>query len=187
MADRLGIRKEEVIESVNTMREEGILANDKEMSTFVETSALHGNTKNARLARFSRLEGFLMDKLQENGQRVHYKVINEEAQGKGIRYSSVSSIKLIFGFWVIKGYIAKPEGEVNNTILIEPLEAVEKLRKRYEKRIQTAGFIESFFMEKAREAAQSSSIGNDKHVTINLEEYYIALPVLKMKKRSEQP
>lgn len=167
IADHLGIRKEEVIDSINAMRDEGILASDKEMSVFVETSALHNNTKNARLGRFLKLEGFLIDKLQDNGQRVPYKVINEEAQGNGIRYSSLSSIKLLFNFWVIKGYIAKPEGEVNNTILIEPLESVEKLRKRYEKRIQVSEFIENFFLEKAKEAAETSNINNDRCVTIN--------------------
>lgn len=167
IADHLGIEKREVIESINTMREEGILANDREMSVFVETSSLKSNTKNTTLSKFLKLEEFLVSKLQENGQRIPYKVLNEEGLNQGIRFSSVSNIKVLLYFWIIKGYIDKPEGEISNTIPIMPKESVEKLKHRYEKRVQLCEFIEKFFINKAKEKAAVSGQENSAYIIVN--------------------
>ncbi|MBQ6887823.1 MAG: RecQ family ATP-dependent DNA helicase [Lachnospiraceae bacterium] len=167
IADHLGIEKKEVIEAINTMREEGILASDKEMSVFVETSSLRTNIRNTTLSKFLKLEKFLIHKLQEDGQRISYKVLNEEALEQGIRFSSVSNIKVLFFFWIIKGYINKPEGEISGTIPMVPAESVEKLKKRYEKRVQLAEFIENYFINKAKEKAEVSNQQNEAYITVN--------------------
>lgn len=181
IADHLGIEKQEVIEVVNLMRDDGILASDKELSVFVDSTSLHSHTKVTVLSRFLKLEGFLLDRLWENGQRVSYKAINEEALNQGIRYSSVSNIKLIFYFWVIKGYLNKPEGEISNSISLVPADTVEKLKARYEKRVQVAEFIESFFLNKAKEKEASSAKDENGYVTLpfsiqELKREYLSMP-----------
>lgn len=165
IADHLGIEKQDVIEVINILREDKILANDKEMTAFVEISSLRNNARNTILNRFLKLEGFLLEQLSDDGKRVHYKAINEEALNQGIRYSTVSNIKSLFYFWIIKGYISKPEGEISSTISLMPLESVEILKKRYDKRVRLTGFIERFFIDKARIIALGTN--NESSLTVN--------------------
>ncbi len=171
IADHLAIEKHQVIEAIDLMRQEGILASEKEMTVFVEASGLKSNGRNATLSRYLRLEGFLMSKLTQNGQRVHYKVLNEEALNQGIKTSTVSHIKTIIYFWIVKGYISKPEGEMNNTLLLSPLSSVENLKLRYEKRLRVTEFVENFFVQRARLlAASNRELGNYIPVTFSIHE-----------------
>lgn len=158
IADHLGIAKQEVIESINIMREEGILANEKEMSVYVEMGSLRNRTKNTVLNKYAVLEGFLINKLQESGVRINYKLTNEEASNKGIKSSTVSNIRLLLYFWIIKGYIKKPEGEISVTMQLIPQENIKKLKKRYEKRIALSEFIGEFFLERAKEQADAKGV-----------------------------
>lgn len=167
IADHLGIEKHEVVDTIGIMKDEGILANDKEMSVFVEASVLHTTAKNTTLNKFLKLEEFLINKIREDGQRVNYKMMNEEAIESGIRNSTVNNIKIILYFWVIKGYIGKPEGEINNSIFMMPVEPVSILKERFEKRTQIAQFIENYFISKAREKGQRADQENKDHIVVN--------------------
>lgn len=158
IADHLGIAKEKVIESINIMREEGILANEREMSVYVEIGALRNRRKNTALSKFSALEGFLVEKMQNNGIWMNYKLANEEALNKNIKSSTVSNLRRLLYFWIIKGYIKKPEGDISTTVQLVPQEDVEKLTKRYNKRIAISQFIEQFFLETAKENLNKSNI-----------------------------
>lgn len=167
IADHLGIEKQAVIEAVNLMREENILANEREMCVFVEPASLHGNGKNTTLHRFLKLEDFMLGQLEEDGKRVSYKVLNEEALDAGIRTSSVNHIKVLFYFWVIKGYISKPEGELSNTILLVPLEPLKQLQQRYERRARLAEFMERYFISQAKEKAAMVENEKERAVAVN--------------------
>ncbi len=169
IADHLGIAKQEVIESINIMREEGILANEKEMSVYVEMGSLRNRTKNTVLNKYAVLEGFLINKLQESGVRINYKLTNEEASNKGIKSSTVSNIRLLLYFWIIKGYIKKPEGEISVTMQLIPQENIKKLKKRYmEKRIALSEFIGEFFLERAKKNKQMQKVCQQQRRIISL-------------------
>lgn len=169
IADHLGITKQEVIECVNIMREEGILANEREMSVYVESGSLRNHVKNTVLSKFSALEGFLIEKLQDNGIRINYKLINEEALNAGIKSSTVSNLKRLLYFWIIKGYIKKPEGEISMTMQLIPQEDIERLKKRYKRRMAVSQFIEQYFLEKAQEEAdrENVSLAEKDNVIVN--------------------
>lgn len=156
IADYLGIAKKEVITVINIMREEGILANDKEMSVYVEAGHLGNRNKNTVRNKYAALEAFLINKMGEDGGRINYKVTNEEALNEGVKSSSVSRIKTLLYFWIIKGYIKKPDGEVREAIRLIPGMDLELLKKRYEKRMVLSQFIEEFFLEKARIEKEST-------------------------------
>ena len=151
IAEHLGISKQDVIAVIDIMRDEGILANDKEMSVYVDAAALKGKSRNTILNKFVSLEGFLLDKLDNEGVRINYKAANEEALNSGIKSSTVNNLRLLLYFWIIKGYIKKPEGEVNVSMQIKPVDEVENVRQRYEKRVQLAQFIEDYFIQLARD------------------------------------
>lgn len=151
MADILGIDKKEVIEAVNLMREDGLLASDKEMFVYVEAAGIQKRVRNTVLAKYLTLEGFLLEKLQAGESRIRYKAVNEEALDRGIKTSSVNAIQRILYFWIIKGYIKKPEGEINDGMQLKPVEEPKRLRARYEKRSELAQFASGFFYDRARE------------------------------------
>lgn len=167
IADYLGITRQDVIESINIMREEGILANEREMAVYIETGNIRNHPKNTTLNKFSSLEEFLIGKLQESGVRINYKAVNEEAAGKGIKFSTVSNLRILLYFWIIKGYIKKPEGEINVTMQLVPQEDLEKLKKRYEKRIALSRFIEKYFLERAKEKMQTEKETEKESIIVN--------------------
>lgn len=167
IADHLGIDKERVIESVNLMREEGILANDKEMSVYIDAGSLKSRAKNTTLHKFAGLEGFLIEKLAEGGQRINYKEVNEEALNKGIKFSTVNNLRILLYFWIIKGYIQKPEGEINTGMQLIPLEDAVKLKSKYEKRMALAQFIEEFFADRAKEKAKPAGTAANTNATVS--------------------
>ncbi|MBQ9142970.1 MAG: RecQ family ATP-dependent DNA helicase, partial [Lachnospiraceae bacterium] len=167
LADILAIDKRDVIDTINILRDEGVLANDHEMAAFVDCSSLRTNVKNSVLHKFLRLEEFLMSQLQQVGFRVQYKYLNEEALNNGISFSTVSNIKLLLNFWVIKGYIKKPTGDISNTVFMEPLDTIEQLRKRYDTRAKIAEFIHQLFVDKAKENIKERKQVSDTYVTIS--------------------
>lgn len=160
IADHLGITKQNVIEAVNIMREVGILANEREMSVYVDIGMLRSRRKNTALSSFSALERFLLEKLQNGGVWINYKLVNEEATNNNIKSSTVSNLRRLLYFWVIKGYIKKPEGEISNTVQVIPEEDVDKLKKRYQKRMAISHFIEQFFLERAKEKLNQQNISD---------------------------
>ena len=108
-----------------------------------------------------------MSQLQQVGFRVQYKYLNEEALNNGISFSTVSNIKLLLNFWVIKGYIKKPTGDISNTVFMEPLDTIEQLRKRYDTRAKIAEFIHQLFVDKAKEKIKERKQVSDTYVTIS--------------------
>lgn len=168
IAEHLGISKQDVIAVINILRDEGILANDKEMSVYVEAAALKGRSRNTVLNKFVSLESFLLDKLDEEGVRINYKAVNEEALNRGIKSSTVNNLRLLLYFWIIKGYIKKPEGEINVSMQIKPVAEVEDIRRRYEKRVQLAQFIEDYFIDLARDkGGKEPAAGGKNSILVN--------------------
>lgn len=151
IADHLGIPKSTVIEIVNIMKDIGILANDSEMYVYVERNNGRVRNKKSLLNKFLELEGFLVKKITDEGIRLNYKKFNEEAINSGINHSTVNNLRILLYFWIIKGYIKKPEGELNSSMGLKPLDSVENLKARYEKRITLCKFIEQYFIEKSKE------------------------------------
>lgn len=164
IADHLAIAKQEVIECINLMREAGILANEKEMSVYVDSSSIKNHSRNNTLRKYSALEGFLIERLCEEGQKINYKVINEEAQNAGLKFSTVNSLRILLHFWIIKGYIKKPEGEVNNGMTLVPQNEIALLKNRYTKRVELAKFLEQYFISKAGEKTE---LNNKDSVLVN--------------------
>lgn len=78
ISDHLGIKKEEVISVVNLMREEGILADAKDLTAFIKRSEFR-NRSLLIVSAACWIESFLLD-MFDNPEKVFYlKEINEKA------------------------------------------------------------------------------------------------------------
>ena len=104
LADMLGLAKSAVIRNINLMRQEGLLADYRDMQAWVTRS-----TSIRNLDMMLRLEQFILNKMGSDARRFNYKALNEEAINEGISYSNVRRLKMLLHFLTLKGYIYKQE------------------------------------------------------------------------------
>lgn len=105
LADRLGMTKESVINTVNLMRQEGILADSRDMTAYLDYSI----QKTMQLfERFVQLERHLLGSVTQDDTALSYKALNESALKENI-HSSVKDIKTLLYFLAVKSYLKKRE------------------------------------------------------------------------------
>jgi ATP-dependent DNA helicase RecQ len=95
LADTLGLEKDEVVNCVNIMRQEGILADSMDMAAYI----LRGDSQNKSsliLERFAKLERFILSCIKEETNEFPLKELNEAALNAGIAQSTVKNIRTLF-------------------------------------------------------------------------------------------
>lgn len=149
ISDHLGIVKEDVINIVNLLREENILADAKDLTAFIKK----GENKNRSLnivESFSKIENFLLSVLEEQEKIFHIKELNEEAELKGCDDVSPSKIKTVINFWAIKNWIKRQNLQFSkNHIAAISLHPRTLLKEKLEKRHVLAKFIIEFLHERS--------------------------------------
>ena len=148
ISDHLGIVREEVINIINLLREENILADAKDLTAFIK----RGENKNRSLnivETFSKIENFLLPLFEEQEKTFHIKELNEEAEVKGCDDVNTNKIKTILNFWAIKNWIKRQNLEYSkNHIVVLCLQPKDSLKEKLEKRHELAQFIVEFMYEK---------------------------------------
>ena len=168
IADRLGLDKADVIGSINTMREIGLLADSFDMNAYIyKTDSC--NKSMQVLDRFAKLENYLLRELPENGDNVNLKEVNDAALNSGLASSTVKNIRTILYFWTIKGYIHKSTYSAQNRIEIVPTLPVEKLLQKFDKRIDLCRFIVD---ELFNASSKTNAHGEDVPVQFSLVSLY---------------
>ncbi len=140
LADILGIEKESVIESINLMRQEGLLEDCNDMSAYIYDSDSHHMSKLV-LGRFAKLERFILSKITDDGASLSFKELNEEAQNEGIASSRVKNIRIILHYLTIKNYITKEENRDNFSVNLVPSLDPKRLMDKFERRIEICQFV----------------------------------------------
>ena len=140
LADILGIEKESVIESINLMRQEGLLEDYSDMSAYIyDSDSQHKST--LVLDRFSKLERFILSKITDEGASFGFKELNEEAQNEGITTSNVKNIRTILHYLTIKNYVTKEENRDSFSVNLVPSLDLKRLMDKFERRIEICRFI----------------------------------------------
>lgn len=149
ISDHLGIVKEEVINIVNLLREEKILADAKDLTAFIKK----GENKNRSLnivEAFSKIENFLLPVFEEQEKTFHIKELNEEAEAKGCEDVTTNRLKTIINFWAIKNWIKRQNLEYSkNHVVVLSLHPREMLKEKLEKRHELAKFTVEYLYEKS--------------------------------------
>lgn len=149
ISDHLGIVKEEVINIIYLLREEGILADAKDLTAFIK----RGENKNRSLnilTTFSRIENFLLPIFEEQEKTFHLKELNEQAEANGCGDVSINKIKTVINLWAIKNWIRRRNKEYSrNHIAAQCLQPQEVLCEKLKKRHELAKFIVEFLYEKS--------------------------------------
>lgn len=150
ISDQLGIVKAEVINSINLMREEKILADNKDLTAFIKKDETKRRSLNI-LISFNRIENFLLPYIEQEEKVLHLKELNEEAEKANITDITNNKTRIIFNFWAIKKWIKRKRLDSNNHIAILGLHPNKQLQEKMEKRHQLAEFIIDFLYERTEE------------------------------------
>lgn len=149
ISDHLGIVKEEVINIVNLLREEKILADAKDLTAYIKK----GENKNRSLhmvESFSKIENFLLSVFEVQEKTFHIKELNEEAELKGCEEVSPNKIKTVINFWAIKNWVKRQNlAYSKNHVAVLCLHPKEGLKEKLEKRHELAKFIVEFLYRKS--------------------------------------
>ncbi len=151
ISDHLGIIKEEVINVVNLLREEKILADTKDLTAFIK----RGDNKNRSLSivhSISKIEKFLASQFEEQEKIFHIKELNEQAEESGCTDVSPNKIRTIINFWVIKNWLKRKlhKSSKNHLAILSNYSETE-LKEKLEKRHELARFIVDYLYLKSNE------------------------------------
>ncbi len=151
LADMLGLTKESVINTVNLLRQEGILADSNDISAFIDYSELKSKQI---FEKFAKLEQFILCSIAEDAYFT-YKTLNENALSGGIA-SSVKDIKTLLYFLSIKYYIKKRENAGSGVVNAALRQDLDDVLQKSNKRIDICRFI----IENLYKNRSNSSNGN---------------------------
>ena len=139
LADILGMSKREVVSSVERMRQEGILADSKDISAFLNDTGESENKSKRLLERFTKLERYILGHISADALRISYKQLNDNAQKEGVETATEKDIRTLLYFLTVKGYTRKKEDAANNIELTCQVD-MESTLKRFEKRMEICRF-----------------------------------------------
>lgn len=159
LADILGLSKGEVISAVNRMRQEGILADNKDLSAYLLDAGDSERKSHTLLERFARLERFIFNYIPDSSLNISCKQLNEDAVSDGISTSQEKDIRTLLYFLTIKGYVRKKEDGARN-IELTLQTSLDKAIRRFEKRLEISRFAIEWLYKLACEAENKAKSDN---------------------------
>lgn len=139
LADILGLRKRDVISIVERMRQEGILADSKDISAYLLEAGDSERKSQMLLDRFARLEKYILDNIPDESLQISCKQLNENAVNNGINTSKEKDIRTLLYFLTVKGYTHKRE-DANHSMTLSRQANIESTLRRFEKRLEISHF-----------------------------------------------
>ena len=139
LADILGLNKWEVVSAVERMRQEGILADTKDISAYLNDTGESENKSKRLLERFSKLERYILNNIPDDALCISCKQLNDNAQNEGIATSTEKDIRTLLYFLTVKGYTRKKEDAAHN-LEVRRQTDMEATLKRFERRLEICRF-----------------------------------------------
>ncbi len=178
ISDHLGIVKEEVIQIVNILREERILADAKDLTAFIKKKENKNHSLNI-LKSFWQIEKFLLTVLDDEEKILNIKELNEQAEENECKDVTPNKIKTILNYWTIKNWIKRQTlGHLKNHISVICLHDKKDFEAKLTKRYELAQFIMQYLYDKSYKIIS-------KDETFN-EEVLVEFSVLELKEEFEK-
>lgn len=159
LADILGLTKSEVVSAVERMRQEGILADTKDVSAYLNDTGESENRSRLLLRRFTRLERYILDHITDGALRISCKQLNDDAQKNGITTATEKDIRTLLYFLTVKGYTRKKEDAAHNIELTRQAD-MQLTIKRFEKRLNICTFAVEWLYRQAQNTTLEESKKN---------------------------
>lgn len=156
LADILGISKREVVSVIERMRQEGILADSKDISAYLLDTGDSERKSRTLLERFAKLEQYILSHIPDESLRISYKQLNDNAVNDGINTSKEKDIRTLLYFLTVKGYTRKKEDAVRNMEISRQAD-LESTVKRFQKRLEISRFAVEWLYKLAADTEKESS------------------------------
>lgn len=148
LADILGLTKNEVVSVVERMRQEGILADTKDISAYLNDAGESEHKSRRLLEQFAILERYILNIIPDDVLRISCKQLNDNAQKEGIASAREKDIRTLLYFLTIKGYTRKKEDAAHNLELVRQAD-LNSIIERFEKRLAICQFALDWLFEQA--------------------------------------
>lgn len=158
LADILGLTKSQVISTIESLRQAGILDDTRDMTALL---AIDDSSRRSliSLERFAALERFLARSIPPEGLELTFKQLNDMAVQQSESNSSVSRLRTLVYFLSMKGYYRKSQAEGAMPLRIQPMLQVEAMEERMENRLRLSRFILEKLYEWAAEQRLTTASG----------------------------
>ena len=176
LADILGIPKADVVACINTMREDGLLADTMDMAAYIPKDDTQRKTS-LILERFARTESFLLSQIEENCIcEFNLKELNAKAENEGIPYVNVKNIRTVLYFLTIKQFIRKEEYKGTSNLKLVALKSKDELLFQYNLRMDICRFIIEEFYSKIENRTKNETTTQD--VVISSKEILVSFSLI---------
>lgn len=155
LADILGISKGEVISVVERMRQEGILADSKDLSAYLLDAGDSVRKSRISLEHFAKLEQYILNNIPDSILNISCKQLNENAISNGITTSREKDIRTLLYFLAVKGYIHKKEDASHNMEICRQTD-MESTVKRFERRLEISRFAIEWLYNQVTDAEKEN-------------------------------
>ncbi|RFM27039.1 RecQ family ATP-dependent DNA helicase [Deminuibacter soli] len=160
ISDHMGIPKEEVINIVNLLREEKILADTKDLNAFIGKNGI----SETLVKTFRAIEQFLLTIFSEEKRVYHFKKLNEEAKKRDVANVTPARLKTIIYLWEISKLIKREHrGDARLQATVALTEPVSQLKAKLEKRHLLVRFIIGYLQQKV---TQQEPVVKDEKATM---------------------
>ena len=146
LADTLGLNKREVISVVERMRQDGILADSKDMTAYLTDSGDSERKSHQILEYFAKIEMYILDCIPDGELEISYKQLNENVVNAGISNSKEKDIRTLLYFLTVKGYIRKCENASRN-LVVRRMASRDVMDARFKQRIGICRFTVKWLYE----------------------------------------
>lgn len=139
LADILGLTKTEVVSAVERMRQEGILADSRDLSAYLQDPGSTQRKSNTSLERFAKLEKYILERIPDESLSISYKQLNDDAVREGITAATEKDIKTLLYFLTVKGYTRRDDYNLHS-VRIARQSNMDSILARFEKRTKLCRF-----------------------------------------------
>lgn len=140
LADILGMKKHEVISVVGRMRQEGILADSKDISAYLLDPGDSARKSKNQLEKFARLEEYVINQMADASLHTTCKQLNEDAVRAGVETSREKDIRTLLYFLAVKGYVLKRE-DAGHSLELKRQNGLDKILERHKLRLDICRFV----------------------------------------------
>lgn len=179
LADILGLSKRDVISSVDRMRQEGILADTRDISAYLQDISDKQRKPQQMLENFAKLERYILEHIPDESLHITYKQLNDNAVHDGINTSTEKKIRTLLYFLAVKGYAHKKEDGVRNLIVTRDKD-IETIIKRFERRIEVCRFIIERLYSLAEEISKTVTEESNNSSSVDSKEKPLLFSVVEL-------
>jgi ATP-dependent DNA helicase RecQ len=168
ISDQLAIRKKEVLEIIELLKQENILDNFKDITAYI--GSRDSSRSIGQVERYCQLEKSILTQIEEQQSVYNVKELKQQSEASGCKEVNVDKIYTVLNFWAIKDWIKKERGKHSkNHLVVKLSQAKDTLVEKMEKRHLISRMIIEYLYQRAGKLSTNNN-AEEKLVEFSIEE-----------------